>query len=93
MFSSALLGNVFSQLKQRHDSGLDVSLGVLEDLNPEEMSHITGIFQRQEGAANAQAFSDCVKTVLSEHQAAGVSSEDDLLAYQNKLRESKGIKK
>ena len=93
MFSSSLLGKVYAQLKQRHDAGLEVSLGVLEDLNPEEMSHVTGIFQRQEGAANGQAFADCVKTVLSEHQSASVSSEDDLLAYQTKLRESKGIKK
>ena len=67
-------------------------MGVLEDLNSEEISHITGILQRHQGPVSEQAFSDCVRTVLAEHQAAGVATEDDLLAYQNKLRERKGIK-
>jgi len=90
-FSSPLLGRVYGQLKQRHDQGFEVSVAVLEDLSPEEMSHITGVTQRLTGPVNAQAFADCIRTVCSEHQANSVSSEDDLLALQNRLKERKGI--
>ena len=91
-FSSGLLGSVYLQLRQRHDQGLDVSLGVLTDLSGEEMSHITGIYHRQQGPVNEQAFRDCVRTVKAEHQSANVSSEDDLLALRNRMKERKGIK-
>ena len=91
-FSSPLLGRVYHQLKQRHIQGLEVSLAVLEDLNPEEMSHMVGVTQRQQGPGNERAFDDCVATVCREHQAANITSEDDLLAFQNRLKERKGIK-
>ncbi len=90
-FSSALLGRVFDQLLRRHREGLDVSLGVLADLSEEEMSHVTGILQRHEGPVNEKAFSDCIRTVLSQHEADGVQTEDDLRAFQNRLKERKGI--
>lgn len=91
-FSSGLLGSVYLQLRQRYDQGLDVSLAVLSDLSSEEMSHITGIFQRQEGPVNEQAFRDCVRTIKAEHQSAKVSSADDLMALRDRLKERKGIK-
>ncbi len=91
-FSSGLLARVYDQLKRRHQEGLDVSLAVLEELTGEESSHIAGILQRQQGPVSEQAFRDCVRTIGAEHQASAVSSEDDLLAYQKKLKERKGIK-
>ena len=91
-FSSGLLGGVYMQLRQRYDQGLEVSLGVLADLTGEEMSHITGICQRQEGPVNEQAFRDCVRIVKGEHRAAHVSSGDDLLALRDRMKERKGIK-
>ena len=90
-FSCALLGNVYAQLRARHDQGLDVSLAVLEDLSPEEMSHITGVFQRQTGPVNEDAFKDCVNIVQSEYRASKVSSEDDLLALRKAYQGRKGI--
>ena len=92
-FSSELLGRVYGQLLQRSQQGLEVSLSVLADLTGEEMSHITGIFQRQQGPVSEQALADCIRTVRSEHQAAAVTTEDDLLSYRNKLKERKGLKK
>jgi len=89
-FSSALLGNVYSQLRSRHDMGLEVSLSVLADLSAEEMSHVTSVFQRQQGPVNEQALADCIRTIKAEHSSANVSNEDDLLAFRNRLRESKG---
>ena len=92
-FSSALLGNVFGQLKNRHEQGLEVAPGVLSDLTADEMSHITAVYHRQQGPVNEQALSDCVRTIKAEHSATKVSSEDDLLAFRNRLRESKGAAK
>ena len=89
-FSVELLGRVFGQLRSRYDQGLEVSLSVLTDLTGEEMSHVTGIAQRQQGPVNEDAFRDCVRTVLAQRQSKQVSSDDDLLALRNKLKESKG---
>ena len=91
-FSVPLLGKVYAQLAERFDKGLEVSLAVLEDLTPEQMSHIAGIAHRQQGVVNAQAFSDCVRTVLSEHQSSAVTSDDDLLAIAKQFKERKGTK-
>ena len=91
-FSSGLLGSVYLQLRQRYDQGLEVSLGVLADLSGEEMSHITGVYQRQQGPVNEQAFRDCIRTIKAEHSASNIHSEDDLLALRNRLKERKGIR-
>ena len=90
-FSSPLLGKVYGQLRSRYAEGLEVSVAVLSDLTGEEMSHITGITQRQQGPVSEDAFRDCVNTILAEHQASAVSTEDDLLALRNKLKERKGL--
>ena len=91
-FSSPVLGNAFDQLRKRHAEGFEVNLSGLSDLTAEEMSHIAGIVQRQQGPVNEQALLDCVRTIRSEHRKGSVSSSEDLLAYQNKLKERKGIK-
>ena len=91
-FSVELLGRVYGQLRSRYESGLEVSLGVLADFTPQEMSHVTMISQQHQGPVNEQALRDCVDTVLAERQSANVSTDDDLLALRNKLKESKGTK-
>ena len=68
-----------------------MSLSVLE-LTAEEMSHVAGITQRSQGTVNADAFKDCVATVLSQHQSAEVATDDDLMALRDKLKERKGTK-
>ena len=88
-FSVPLLGRVYDDLSSRYREGLEVSLSVLE-LSAEEMSHVAGITQRHQNTVNADAFHDCVNTVLSQHQSAGVSTDDDLMALRNKLKERKG---
>ena len=89
-FSVELFGRVFGQILARHQQGLEVSLAVLEEIDPEEMSHLSGICQRQQGPVSEQAFRDCVTTIISQRQSAGVSSDQDLLALRNKLKERKG---
>ena len=92
IFSSNLLGRVYDQLVRRHEEGHEVSLAVLADFTAEEMSHIAGILQRQQGPVSERALSDCVRTVQAEYRKANVSSEDDLLALREKMKERKGIK-
>ncbi len=90
-FSSPLLGRVYGQLLDRYNQGLEVSVAVLFDLTGDEMSHITLIQQRHQGPVNEEAFHGCIHTVKSEHQAANLSTEEDLLAFRNQLREKKGF--
>ena len=89
-FSVPLLGRVYGQMLSRHQQGLEVSLAVLEDLEPEEMSHLSGICQRQQGPVSDTAYRDCAAIILAQRQSAKVSSDDDLLALRNKLKERKG---
>ncbi len=91
-FSSPLLGKVYDQLAMRHRERLEVSLAGLSELTSEEMSHVAGIAQRQQGPVNEQAFSDCVRTILAEHGKSNIRTEDDLLALREKMKERKGIK-
>ena len=90
-FSCPLLGKVYAQLRRRHEQGLDVTLAVLEDLSGEEMSHITGICQRQTGPVSEDALRDCIRIIQSEYRASKVSSEDDLLALRKVYQGRKGI--
>ncbi len=89
-FSVPLLGRVYDQLLRMHKSGAEVSLGALSDLSQEEMSHITGIVHRIAGPVSRDAFRDCAHTIRSSHQAANIQSDDELLAFRNKLKERKG---
>ena len=92
MFSSELLGRAYGQLVRRHNEGLEVSLAGLTDFSAEEMAHLAGISQRQEGPVNQQALQDCVRTIQREYQSGAVETEEDLLALRNRLKERKGIK-
>ena len=91
-FSSPLLGKVYAQLWNRYHRGLDLAPGALEDLTSEEMSHIAGIVQRQQGPVNEGALTDCVRTIRAEQQMRTVSTEDDLMRFRDKLKERKGIR-
>ncbi len=92
-FSVPLLGKVYDQLLAMHKGGLEVSLAALTELTAEEMSHVVGLCQRREGPVNEAAFSDCAKTVLGIHASANISTDEDLLAFRDQLKESKGTKK
>ena len=91
-FSSDFLGRVYDQLQKRYTQGMEVSLGVLEDFAPEEMSHLVGISQRQQGPASEEALKDCMAVILKSSQVKTIENNDDLMAFRNKLKESKGTK-
>ena len=90
MFSSNLLGRVFSQMLDRHTMGQDVTLSGLSNFEPEEMSHIAGLLRQQEGPINEEAFRDSMRLILDQNQAKSVVTDEDILARQKKLLQRKG---
>ena len=59
-------------------------------LTPEEMSHIVGITQRHQGTVNEAALRDCIDRVRKTAQKKSLDSDEDLLAYRDRLKKSKG---
>ena len=91
-FSVPLLGRVFGQLKSRHEQGLELSLGVLEGLTPEETSHLAGALQRNQGPAREEAARDCVTVIMDENRGTKDGSEESLLALRDRMKQRKGVK-
>ncbi len=91
-FSSELLGKAYGQLSARYREHLDVSLAGLTDFSGEEMSHIAGILQRQQGPVNERALQDCIRTIQDESQSAKAATDEELIAWQQKMKQRKGIK-
>ena len=91
-FSCEQLGRVYSQLCARHREGLDVTLGGLTDFTSEEMAHIAGILQNQQGPVNEQALHDCAETIRRESHSKKVVTDDDFRAQAERMKRSKGYK-
>ncbi len=89
-FSVELFGRVFRQFTQRYETGMDISLGVLEDVTAQEMNHLTATVHRHCEPVSEAAFRDFVQTVLSQNRSQQVSTDDDLMALRNQLKERKG---
>ena len=92
MFSSDLLGRAFGQLMQRHREGLEVSVSGITEFTQEEMSHLASVIQSQNGPVNEQAFRDCIRTIQREYQSRKVESDEDIRAYMEHMKKSKGYK-
>ena len=91
-FSCPLLGKVYSQLREQFREGAELSVSSLQDLEADEMSHVAGILQRHQGPVSDQAYTDCVRIILSENQFSHIETEEDLMAFQKKMKERKGIR-
>ena len=90
-FSSPLLGRAFDELRTRYGEGLSVSLAVLEDLSPEELTHRSAFVQKEEALVNDAAFRDYLQTVHEEYlktQSSG--SDEDMMALRDRLLGKKG---
>ena len=92
MFSSDLLGKVFTQFMDRYRNGLSLSPGTLTDLSQEEMAHIVGVLQKRGDTVNEKAFDDCVRTICREAQSSSDSSKDALMAMRENMMKRKGYK-
>ena len=91
-FSVPLFARVYEQMQRRHAGGLGVSVATLEDLDPDEASHIAMIAQGQSGPVNEQAFRDCAAIIKARYRKRSVSSDEDLLALRNRKKESGGYR-
>ena len=90
-FSSPLLAKLYVLLRQRHSQGLSLQLGALSgSLEPEEMSHITGILEQPETRSNrSQALRDYLEIIQTEAAKRVGAGLDPLLAARDKFREKK----
>lgn len=90
-FSVALLGRIFQMLKERYDQGMHIALPLLgQDLNGEEMSHLTAIVQKYDGLVNETALLDSIHVVTGEFAKKQVTQVADLMAMQERKRKKSG---
>ena len=90
-FSVPMFGKVFSVWLERHFEDLPLDLACLaEGLTSAEMSHLTGVLQKQDAPLSEDAFDDCVRIIREEHRHAQVSDASSLRAMQESLRKKKG---
>ena len=90
-FTVPMFARAYGQLKARYRQGLGVSLAVLEDFTPEELSHLTEVCQREGKLLSEQGFADCVRLVKEQPRSDDTpETEEDLLTLQSKYRDSKG---
>ena len=50
------------------------------------------VLQRSDGPVSDQALADSVRIIRQMHQYQTAASDDDLMAFQRKMKESKGLK-
>ncbi len=90
-FSSPLLGKAYQLLKERHEQGLQVSLGALsEAFSSEELAHLTQVVQKKTELVTDEAFRDYQRIILNEAAKADVRDGSDLLALRDRLKQTKG---
>ena len=90
-FSVPMFGKTFAALQARYQNGLSVSTAVLEELTPEEQTHLSAVAARGETLVDEAAFRDCAATIRDEYGKRNISAgAEDLLALQARLKEKKG---
>ena len=89
-FSSPVLARIYSALRLKFDSGSEISTATVSAvLEPKEASLLTAILMKHENAGNGeQALNDYIKRLKKQRELA--EGQDDLLAFANKLKETKG---
>ena len=89
-FSCELLGRCYGQLREQHRQGLQVRLAALENLTPEEMAHLAGIAQKQQGPVSEGAMRDYVDTIREERRLSQAKGPEGLMAIRDAMRAKKG---
>ena len=90
-FSVPVLGRAFDELKDRHERGLRVSLAVLEDFTPDELTHLSAVAQKQDALVSEAAFSDYLSVIREQSQKTQQNlSQDALMDLQARLKRKKG---
>ena len=85
-FSVPMFGKIFKLWQENWREDTPLSPGNLSEiLNAQEMAHLCGLLQNNEGPISESAFDDCVRIVREEG-----NKTDDLLALQAKMKQKKG---
>jgi len=89
-FTVPLFGRLYTKLKSRADSGQAVSMAVLgSEFTPQELAHLSRILQQPEDPQRrTQAMADYIHIIKEKKTDA--AQTPDLLALQQKLKETKG---
>ena len=92
-FTVPLFAKVFRQLEEAYKCGNKATISTLTDLSSEEISHIVSCLQ-EENKIDERALRDYIHIILSKRSLRSVDDNQDLLAYQNKLKQSeRGLRK
>ena len=88
-FSSPMLGNLYSILREKASQNVPFSMAALSgSFSPEEVDQITALLQQPEVLSNgSRALKDYIEVIRTEREAA--SAESDLLAFAEKMRNKK----
>ncbi len=90
-FSSPLLGRAYEALRKRYEEGLTVSLAVLEDFTPEELTHLSAVAQAEQTLANERAFQDYICIIHEEYKRAHMANTaEDMMSLRQRLKQRKG---
>ncbi len=90
-FSSPVLGNIYTALKDRIQAGRPVSLAVLgEQFSQDELALLAGILNHDEipPTAAGDAMGDYIRKIQQEKEKS--SGQTDLASYAEKLKQRKG---
>ena len=81
-FSAPLLGRVYEWMRTRWNQGLQISISAMDGtFAPEEIGHITDIFQKKGNIVNEQALRDYIRVIQTE---ASKQNEDLLAVFQRR---------
>ena len=59
-------------------------------LTQEEMTHLSAVAQKQDDLVNEEALKDYLSVIRQEYSRKSASTQQDLLAMRNQLKEKKG---
>ncbi len=92
MFSSELLGRLFSLITERAGNGLETDMSAIsQKFSPEETTHLAAVFARHLGE-RAESFRDYIETIKREHMKnTAISGETDIAAAAEFYRKKKGL--
>lgn len=89
-FSSPLLGRVYGQLLEQYRQGFEPSVGMLADLNEEEMSHVASFVHSNQNTVSDQGVQDCIRIIRDAQAPKETISAEDLLKYSKSMFDRKG---
>jgi hypothetical protein len=92
-FTSPFLSKAYGILRERQDSGADISpASLMPALAPAEAQQISVIMQKPESVSSGRrALEDYIKKIRTERLRTAAEGEADIRELFSKIRETKGL--